>query len=256
MKWILENATKLIGLLSFALVVFSAVHDWGYFSIIGPHFRTLLSAYDYVTNAVEWMPAFTFWFAVSGALAYLMSSWTAQVRERGFGDHRRKVHRRSLFFYSGFILIISLGVLGFTLFQTFPRSRESQIISSTLIFIALIGFYIVWNGTKLETRRLLAGAMGAVGLAAAAYTTGTREARSAIEQPANVYKLNLKGDQTKSAVLLRTFEKGILIWNTDRQTAEMLRWDQLDGLSHIVAFDNVSGACRIFSWFCQPQVEP
>jgi hypothetical protein len=257
MKWVLENAAKLIGLLSFALVVFSTVHDWGYFSIIGPHFRTLLSAYDYVTNAIEWMPAFIFWLAVSGALAYLMSSWFDHLPERGYGDHRRKVYRRTLFWYSECILIVSLGVLGFSLFfQTFPKSRETQIISATLVLTAFIGLYVAANNTKLEIRRLLVGAMGALGLAAAAYTTGTREARSAIEQPANVYKLNLKGDQTKSVVLLRTFEKGILIWNSDRHTAEMLRWDQLDGLSHIVAFDNVPAGCRIFSWFCQPQVEP
>jgi hypothetical protein len=76
MKWILENAAKLIGLLSFALVVFSTVHDWGYFSIVGPHFRTMLTAYDYVTNAIEWMPAFIFWCVLSVAFAQLILLWT------------------------------------------------------------------------------------------------------------------------------------------------------------------------------------
>src|SRR5258708_24467322 len=179
MKWILENATKVIGLLIFALVVFSTVHDWGYFSVIGPHFRTLLSAYDYITNAIEWMPAFVFWFVVMGGLTHLISSWFDPVHGGGYGDHRRKVYRRILVWYSGCALILGLGELGVGLFfQTFPQSREAQIISAMLALFAFFGFYVVWNDTKMEPRRfsLLLGALGAGALAAAAFVTGTPQA--------------------------------------------------------------------------------
>jgi hypothetical protein len=203
------------------------------------------------------MPAFIFWCVLSVAFAQLILLWTTnQIPEGGFGDHKRKLFHRNLLWYSSLVVLISsLGVLGSSLFVAFPKSLNSQ-IAGAATFTAMLGFYIAWKDTKLEMRRLRAGALGTVVLAAAAYLTGVQEARSAIEKTANVYKLNLKGDQTNSAVLLRTFEKGILIWNTDRQTAEMLRWEQLEGLSHIVAFDKVSTACRISSWFCQPQVEP
>jgi hypothetical protein len=256
MKWILENGTKVIGLLSFSLIVFTTVHDWGYFSIIGPNFRTLLSAYDYITNAIEWMPAFFFSFGVTTALAFALSSWTDQIPEGGYGDHKRKQFRRKMATYSGMVLIASLFFLGKSMVQTFPASRVTQIGAAALFFTTLSVFYLAWKDTKLKIRRQIALAMGAAGLACSAYISGVEEARSAIEQPANVYKLNLKGNFTKSAVLLRTFEKGVLIWNSDSSTAQLLRWDQIDGLSHIVAFDKVSRACRMFSWFCQPQVQP
>jgi hypothetical protein len=45
MKWILENGAKAIALLSFGIVIFSTVHDWGYFSVIGPKFRTIQTTF-------------------------------------------------------------------------------------------------------------------------------------------------------------------------------------------------------------------
>src|SRR5258708_40069973 len=102
MKWILENAAKLIGLLSFGLVVFSTIHDWGYFSVIGSHYRALLSAYDYVTNAIEWMPAFALTSVFGAALSYLLASLIAKNPEGGFGDQRRKLFKRRVVLWSGF----------------------------------------------------------------------------------------------------------------------------------------------------------
>jgi hypothetical protein len=40
------------------VIVFGTVHDWGYFYVIGPQFRLIQTTYDYITNAIDWMPAF------------------------------------------------------------------------------------------------------------------------------------------------------------------------------------------------------
>jgi len=254
MKWILENATKLIGLLSLSLVIFSTVHDWGYFSIIGPNYRTLLSAYDYITNALEWMPSFVFWLMFVCACSFVLISSLEPKPREGFGDHKLKLFKRDMSRHAGFMLTISLILFGRSLFLKFPSSLEFQIVAAISFLIASMSIFL--KATQLKERRLMFVMVVGLGLAAAAYITGVDEARSAIERPANVYKLYLKGNHVRSGELLRTFEKGILIWNMDSQTAELLRWDQVDGLSHIVAFDKMSPACRMVSWFCPPHAEP
>lgn len=152
-------------------------------------------------------------------------------------------------------MTVSLAALIQSLFQTFPGSRETQVVAAFFFSTALLSFYFAWKDKTVEVRRLWAGPLFAITMATSAYLSGAQEARSAIEKPANVYVLNLKGDRTKAAVLLRTFEKGILIWNMGNQTAELMRWDQVDGISHIVAFDHSTQACRLISRFCQSQVE-
>lgn len=256
MKWILENATKVIGLLSFSLVVFTTVHDWGYFSVIGPHFRALLSAYDYITNALEWMPSFLFLLVAMTGLSFVAVWLIDRPREAGFGDFKHRRWRRTMFLYAGGLLVLSLAIAGRSLFLAFPANRAIQILAAIGILTAAFTFYVAWSDVKLQKRRALLFPVVATTLIALAYISGTLEAFEAIKRPANVYKVNLKFDRTKLAVLLRTFDKGVLIWNMDSRTAELLRWDQVDGLSHVVTFDGPPAACRMLSRFCAPPVEP
>jgi hypothetical protein len=98
------------------------------------------------------------------------------------------------------------------------------------------------------------GAIIACAVLTAVFASGMAEAGEAIRNPSNVYRILKAG--AKSAVLLRTFEKGILIWNVGSRRAEMIRWDQVDGLSRVVAWDSETPACRMLSWFCTARVEP
>jgi hypothetical protein len=244
-------------LLSFSLVVLTTTHDWGYFSVIGSHFRAVLSAYDYITNALEWMPFY---------LLFLTGTWLASRAlgvlnaDDGSDNTDRKAWRRGQARSDVPVLITSTAMLGVGFFLTFPTNLTCFVPGLLGISIVLAGRYITWKDKdihmKLEKRRLVAGGMGAVGVLVVAYLLGVLEAKTAIEGPTNVYKLTLKGERIKTAVLLRAFEKGILIWNIDSRTAELQRWDQVDGLSHIVAFDKMTPACRMISWFCPPHPEP
>jgi hypothetical protein len=56
MKCTFDNSTKLVAVLPFLLLVVSTVHDWGYFLVIGPKLRSIQTTYDYVTNALDWLP--------------------------------------------------------------------------------------------------------------------------------------------------------------------------------------------------------
>jgi hypothetical protein len=256
MKWILENATKVIGLLSFSVVMLTTVHDWGYFSIIGPRFRALLSAYDYITNALEWMP---FWgLAIVGmfALTRFVYSLIDAPSEVGFGSVHRRRWRRIAELNAFMVSLAGLVFFVSSYFLDFPSNQVALICGLMLALCGALALYVDRPDTTSEIGRSLIKVYAAAALVVFSYVAGIIEAEAAIGRPANVYKLKLKGDRIKTAVLLRTFEKGVLIWNIDSQTSELLRWDQVDGFSHIVAFDKTSKACREFSWFCDTSAGP
>jgi hypothetical protein len=43
-----------LGALTIALLMMSITHEYGYFTLVGRHFQTLLTTTDYLANGVLW----------------------------------------------------------------------------------------------------------------------------------------------------------------------------------------------------------
>ena len=52
----LDNAPKAIAILSFAVLIVTVLHDWGYFWVVGLRFQSVQTAYDHLANSIEWLP--------------------------------------------------------------------------------------------------------------------------------------------------------------------------------------------------------
>src|SRR5713101_2401776 len=53
----LDAIPKFVIGISFAVLSLSVVHEWAYFSVIGLRYLTFVSAADYLSNAITWLPA-------------------------------------------------------------------------------------------------------------------------------------------------------------------------------------------------------
>jgi hypothetical protein len=258
MKWIFENTSKLIALLSLSLVVLTTAHDWGYFIVIGSKFRSVQTTYDYITNAIEWMPslalAFVFSLISSFPVRDLFSGQAS--RREGFRDHEFLFQSRIRLKAAIMVTFISLFLFGYSWFQTYPSYLTFYVGGGSGLVIAAFMFAFSVRQLEQTIAANLAILLISIVIVSGAFVLGVNEANSAIRSSENVYKIELKVGVPKSAVLLRAFEKGVLIWNADTKTAELIRWEQIDGLSHVVAFDNVKLICRKLSWFCPPLVDP
>ena len=54
MKAFLEHFAAILGALTIALLMMSITHEYGYFTLVGRHFQTLLTTTDYLANGVLW----------------------------------------------------------------------------------------------------------------------------------------------------------------------------------------------------------
>jgi hypothetical protein len=74
----LDNFGKLTAAGSVVLLALAMTHEWAYFSIIGFHFLSLFSAYDYLLTTLSWLPSLlVIWLAMG--LFQLLSSPQGQV---------------------------------------------------------------------------------------------------------------------------------------------------------------------------------
>jgi hypothetical protein len=145
---VLRKRNEAAGLLSFTLIIFTTVHDWGYFSVIGANFRTLLSPYDYITNAIEWMPSFSAVFVGTLFLGYVNSEvwalWgrtTLATPTDGFGDHRRKRFRGVMLKGSLWFLLFALLPVVAVFFTTGLWSRQTLISAGPMFATARLAAF-------------------------------------------------------------------------------------------------------------------
>jgi hypothetical protein len=55
-KEFFEAAPRVIGVLTFSILVLTVVHETGYFVVLGPHLQTVATTFDYFTNSLVWLP--------------------------------------------------------------------------------------------------------------------------------------------------------------------------------------------------------
>jgi hypothetical protein len=248
MKWAFDNSTKLIGLVSFALLVVATVHDWAYFLVIGRKFRSIQTTYDYITSAIEWMPAFLLIGIMVTCFAVPAIRLLGPKNEFGFEDQINLHWRKTNNFLRGLSVVLSIGLLFSSLFDAFPVNF-SEIIASIALVLLSVGI-----SSKVSERAFFVTTI--VIFCCIVFIHGITDGLTAIKGDPDVHKINLNGGGFKQASVLRTFEKGILVWNSPSESVEFIRWDQIDELSHHVRLNTESSGCHLLLWLCKDRVEP
>jgi hypothetical protein len=257
MKWIIENVPKTVGVLSFLGLILTTVHDWGYFSVVGSKFRSIQTTYDYITNAIEWLPALILILIFSMLASFtIVLATVPSTPEFGFDDLRVRFTRRRL--RNQCISFVILGALAYlaSWFLTFPYNRVLSISSASAIVMSAGMFLDSATAGNKNSQNTVRGTAFIAGFLALTFLYGVLDAASAIRSTENVYRITYKNSNFKNAPLLRSFEKGILIWNLEVRTAEFIRWDEISGVSHVVATDQITAACRLLPRFCTTPTEP
>jgi hypothetical protein len=244
MKWDLDSLPKVIGVLSFGLLALSTVHDWAYFLVVGPKLRSIQTTYDYVSNAIEWLPIL--------ALGLLPAAFVIGLQVSLFGYYERELdyfriakrkYINGQLCFAGFVVVL---VCLYTLKLPFPVNVGWIILG--LLFGALM-FAFLCIGHLRTTAIVLITFLATV-------FWGGADAFTAITKPTNVHTIVMKGGDIKQVSLLRIFEKGALVFDSSTQQVEFLRWEQIDRLSHLVSFDSESSGCRTFGWPCSQAYSP
>jgi hypothetical protein len=213
MNQFIERFPTFIAVTSFAVLITSVVHEWGYFAVVGIHFQALVSASDYLANSILWLPRTL--FIVGGGLGSGAAlSIIAPPRKHRVAGSVAKVIIFGIVLYLsvvdplfgipiGLVVVLLRGATAYMRRwpETFSRTTRSVILAVPLV---------------------LAGA----------FSLGVGEGQIDLLGTKDLFRIELKeAGASKEVQLLRSFDRGILVHNVTEGRVEFIRWDEVRGMS-------------------------
>ncbi len=204
------------------------IHEYGYFGIIGSHLQTIATTYDYLANAFIWLPT------AMGAVFTLQALEPAMPIEKtrtDAGTTTYQIRHQGLFYFVW--ILAGIGVLMYLLLGGITAAL------SVISLFGLTAIYFVTRKLKGDREKLTAYRLTAFGiyLALLAYGYGVRTGYQDLAKAEDVYAIEQKDSQgqvTRQLVLLRIFDKGLLVRDLPAQRVEFLRWDSIARLSRLL----------------------
>ena len=237
MKTFLDNFAAVLGSATIALLLLSVSHEYGYFWIVGSKFQTFLSTTDYFSNAILWVPVM-----IIGMYGYL--DWDVLL-----GKRRYEIGRgwwNAIFFLSMF----GSPVIAFFFYDhvwvfTF-------ILPAIYLWVAYIVGKLPYANAESEGQRIMHRAMViAPVVALVSFGYGVGQGQSALETFSEPYQLELKQGIKINRIILRTFDKGVLVHDPSESRVEFIKWDELQRLSHFSVPENkVPPSCSLLGINC------
>jgi hypothetical protein len=251
MKNLIDNLGKFVAALSFALLTVTVLHDWGYFWLLGSRFQSIQTPYDHLANAIEWLPLHLAIFLLSLPFSFALYALTGEPEVHAFPSGimektRWKGAKKSVALGGVGVL---LGVLG-VLLGAPQGGVELPFTVAVLLFVCYFTLLplvavrfpptavnkFVWSIPPVLVMAFLAGGLDAV---------------AGIESSSNIYKIVPKDSPPFNANLLRSLDKGLLMWDGSAQRVILMRWERVSEISHFVApHDKLPYACRFFQFMC------
>src|ERR1043166_8948930 len=121
MKLTLDNGIKTLSLISFCLLAVSTAHDWAFFRSFGQKFQSIQTTFDYISHAIEWLPALVALLGVQ----VLFELFTLQRRmgelepDSGFENFQLKKQKLVFKWISRFLFAAGLAFLLFASVSAF-----------------------------------------------------------------------------------------------------------------------------------------
>jgi hypothetical protein len=259
-EW-LDYAPKAVAAFSFALLTLTIVHEWGFFWVIGPYFQSLVSAYDYLSSAVLWLPQnllIILAIVIIRALAIKLTQgrlgfWPREDGPRAAGltkEDQRKFQRVAL---STIILGAAVAILTF-----FFLTEYVTLFYAFAFFNLWFGVFALFHNEQYSLGRTKASLILILPVALVfVFAEGAADAEWAMTSFENrAYKITYKEPANESlfAYVIRTLDKGIIIRDPINNRTEFIRWETIRsvGTFHNVQPNNgISGSCLEFHILCK-----
>jgi hypothetical protein len=244
MKTFLENFAAALGMATVGLLLLSITHEYGYFWVVGSKFQMLLSTTDYFSNAILWIP-----FLVIVTYGYL--DWDVLLGKRRYEIGRGWWNK------IWFALMFGSPVVAFFFYEhvwifTF-------ILPAIWVWVAWIAGKLPYSNAEIEGQRLVHRAMVVTPVVAlVSFGGGVTQGQTALETFDEPYQLELKQGIKINRIVLRTFDKGVLVRDPSENRIEFIKWEELQKLSRFAAAErNMPLSCQAFGINCpRPATNP
>lgn len=244
MKALFEQFAAIAAAATVSLIALAVVHEYGYFLYVGRSFQPLISATDYLGNAILWLP-------VALMLSY---TWLrGLLNEKDDGAKDVKKWQAWLFFILVFICIVLSAMFSHDIF--FPT------------FLTVLLFASVWSVYRPRTLAALAGNQAAEKIlrptlrivppvVVTIFAIGFYNGYNAIEGHHSPYLFRVVGDEnTRLRIFLRNLDKGALVFDKSKRRVEFYQWEHILLVSNPLEQPRYNIACRVFGYYC-PEVTP
>lgn len=244
MKALLDNFAAVLGSATIGLLLLSVTHEYGYFWVVGSKFQTFLTTTDYFSNAILWVPLMVF-----AVYAYL--DWDVLLGKRRYDIGCG--WSKTIWFVSMFVWpVIAFFFLSDFLIFTF-------ILPVVFVWVAFVAGKLPYAESESEVQQLVHRAMViAPVVALVSFGSGLGQGQGALQGFNEPYQLELKTGNKMNRILLRTFDKGVLVRDPSENRIEFIKWDELQKLSRFAPRErNMPLSCSLFGLNCnQPTIVP
>jgi hypothetical protein len=216
MKEFLDHFAAVLGAATIALLLFAVCHEYGYFWVIGSQFQTFVSTTDYFTNSTQWI-------VFAAMLLYTWMDWKAAFGLQNYTSPLSK-NWRTWVFPAGVLIPFMLG----TFFS--PYSMDFS------FFFVFAYFWLVYGAKSVPFagsdepvyKKIRAAIVAVPVLAILAFVAGKQKADSALAATSDPYQVKMKGGDARNRILLRSFDKGLLVRSPTDERVEFIKWDQIE----------------------------
>jgi hypothetical protein len=249
-EW-LGRVAPLTALASLASLLIAIVHEYAYFSVIGDHFLSALTTTDFIRSAILWLLPTLLTVLLLNLVGIIVAgiSWQAAFRKydsvstKDFASIARRDldrakamlsdHRRAL--GRGRLVIILVGVLFFGL--AVKSALDGYLVGGVLL--ALVYFSMLatmFSAPDWRDRygKIVMIACTVIGTLAGLFSMSQLTAWSDLHSYTPAYRIDLKeNEEQRQVVMLRTIEKGLVFRDPGRNRVELVRWEDIKGISRI-----------------------
>lgn len=239
---IFKFITRVVGPATVLLIAFSVIHEWGYFSIVGYKFQSIVSATDYVTNAILWLPYSFF------GLLYFVENGPAPK-----GGESRWARL-------GTYLLLLLNIGGI-IYASAVLPLSSYGLTFIAMWIATFWFLLVnrfFVELKIEITKTAYNLIRTTpALMVGVYFWGMHEGMRELKHPDSAYWVQRSEANSKKPIaLMRVFDRGILVRDPNSQTVEFIRWEKITSLEKFSPPDSEKSATCVWLniWCPKPSI--
>jgi hypothetical protein len=248
MKNLIDNLGKFIAALSFALLTVTVLHDWGYFWVLGSRFQSIQTPYDHLANAIDWLPLHLAIFLLALLFSFVLHVRIRKPEEHlfpsGIMEKTRWKNARKSAAVSGVGLLAVLGILLLA-----PQAFIGVALAAVLIqcYFTVSPFVVI----RIPPSNVNVFVWSIPPVLIMAFTAGCLDALDSIDSSWNVYRIVPKDLPPFNANLLRSLDKGLLMWDGSAKRVILMRWEGISEISHFITpQDKTSYACRFLRFAC------
>jgi hypothetical protein len=241
MENFLDRATALIATASATILIISICHEYGYFFIVGSAFQSFLTFSDYFSNAIFWLPALVI-------AIYSATNFDVLKRRPVFSKEQ----------WSNWVALAIALAGPFAAFFFAPYDFFAVTCVFTFVFFWAIIFDLLIPPTDSQFASSLRQVVKfGVPICIASMAWGIVHGSVALTHAYDAYILKFEKDNSEELrVVLRSFEKGILVRDAKLDRVEFVKWSDLTELikiREVPTRDPLS--CSFFNWRCSLKPE-